>query len=218
MRKIVDICPFCGKETLSLEGDFMSGTEDKDVKFCYDFMCENCCEEWTVWEIYTLAEKKRWYSKYIEVEEDMLNEDKKCTCDKCHSGDNCKSKDEKSTCEIKDANTDAFKLNLEVGIDEDRFKKTVDSIVEEAFKKTGKANGDMTDAWEQVFEVWKKFLPGLSEKTEPITITTMTNDEIERKFPRCSFQTFDAFTDTWEDLWRKPAKKASHLSGHPQEK
>lgn len=217
MRKIVDICPFCGKETLSEEG-FTAGTTDNEVKFCFDFVCGNCCEEWTVWETYALTERKRWYSKYVEVEEDMLNEDKKCTCDECCGGDNCKSKDEKSTCETKDANTDAIKLNLEVEVDEDKLKKTVDSIVEEAFEKAGKAAETPKDFWDDFFKAWEDFWPTVDKKNEPITITTMTNDEIERNIPRCSFQTFNTLTDTWDDLWRKPSKKVNYPSGHPQEK
>lgn len=218
MKKITDICPFCGEETLSHERGSMTTVEGKDVKFCYDFVCENCCEEWTVWETYVLTEKKRWYSKCVEVEEDMLNEDKKCTCDECCSGDNCKSKDEKPACETKDANTDAIKLNLEVEVDEDKLKKTVDAIVDEAFEKAGKAAETPKGTWDDFFKVWEDLWTNLFREKEPMTITTMTNDEIERKIPRCSFQTFNTLTDTWDDLWKKPVKKVNYPNGHPQEK
>jgi hypothetical protein len=219
MRKITDVCPFCGEETLSYEPGCMTTVEGKDVKFCYDFVCENCCEEWTVWETYVLTEKKRWYSKYVEVEENMLNEDKVCTCDECCGGDNCKSQDEKPACETKDADADAIKVNLEVELDEEKLKKAVDSIVDEAFEKAGKAVGTPSGSWDDFFRVWEDLWPGLSkEEEEPFKITCMTNDEIERKIPRGSFEAFNTFTDTWDDLWKKPAKKINSKGGHPQDK
>lgn len=214
MRKIVDICPFCGKETLSYEPGFITSTESTDVKFSYVFMCENCCEEWTVWETYTLAEKKRWYSKYVEVEEDMLNEDKKCTCDECCGGDNCKSKDEKPACETKDANTDAntdaIQLNLEVEVDEDKLKKAVDAIVDEAFKKAGKVAETSKGSWDDFFGAWEDLWAGLSKEEEPFKITCGTVAG-----PNVKFGTINEVLD---DLWRKPAKKVNYPSGHPQEK
>lgn len=214
MRKIVDICPFCGKESLSYEGDFMiegkGKDKDSEVKFCYDFMCENCCEEWSVWETYTLAEKKRWYSKYVEVEEDMLNENKKCTCDECCSEDNCKSEDEKPACETKDEDIDPFGLKLEVKVDEGKLKKTVDSIVDEAFEKAGKAAETPKGSWDDFFKVWEDLWVDLSKKEEPFKVTcgTIVNPNIK----------FGTINEVLDDLWRKPTKRTNSKGGHCQEK
>lgn len=205
MRKITDVCPFCGKETLSDEG-FITGTTDKEVKFCFDFMCENCCEEWTVWETYTLSRKKRWYSKYVEVEEDMLNEDKKCTCDECCGEDNCKSEAKESNCETEDA----VKVNLEVELDEKKLKKAVDAIVDEAFEKAGKVAETPKDSWDDFFKAWEDLWVDLSKKEEPFKVTcgTIINPNIK----------FGTINDVLDDLWRKPTKKTNSKGGHCQEK
>lgn len=226
MKKITDVCPFCGEETLSEEG-FFTGITDNEVKFCYDFVCENCCEEWTVWETYTLTEKKRWYSKYIEVEENMLTEDKKCTCDECCGGDNCKSQDEKPACETKDANTDAIKVNLEVELDEEKLKKAVDSIVDEAFEKAGKATGTPNSSWDDFFKVWEDLWVDLDKKDDSTKAIGMSDSEIARAFPGLFVTTankdkntlrVNAINEVLDDLWRKPAKKINPKGGHPQDK
>ena len=214
MRKITDVCPFCSKETLSDEGDFMIDAEDKDVKICFDFICENCCEEWTVWETYSLVGKKRWYSKYIEVEEDMLNNIKECTCDEC-CGESEIAEDE---AEISTEAEDAIEVNLKVGLDKEKLKKAVDTIVDEAFGKAGKAVETFTGTWSDFSKVWEDLWLEPSKKEESFKITCMTNDEIERKIPRGSFEAFNAVTNTWDDLWRKPAKKINPKGGHPQDK
>ena len=205
MRKITDICPFCGRENLSEEG-FIAGTNDKEVKFCFDFMCENCSEEWTVWETYTISRKKRWYSKYIEVEEDMLNDTKECICDECCSGDNRKSEAKESNCETEDA----VKVNVEVELDEEKLKKAVDTIVDEAFEKAGKAAETPKDSWDDFFKAWEDLWVDLSKKEEPFKVTcgTIANPNIK----------FGTINDVLDDLWRKPAKKTNSKGGHCQEK
>ena len=205
MRKITDVCPFCGKETLSDEG-FITGTTDKEVKFCFDFMCENCCEEWTVWETYTLSEKKRWYSKYIEVEENMLDGNKECTCDECCGGDNCKSEAKESNCEAEDA----VKVNLEVELDEKKLKKAVDAIVDEAFEKAGKAAEASKSTWDDFFKLWEELWVEPSKREEPFKVTCGTVAG-----PNVKFGTINEVLD---DLWKKPIKKINPKSGHPQEK
>lgn len=222
MRKITDVCPFCGKETLSEEG-FTADTTDNEVKFCFDFMCENCCEEWTVWETYALTERKRWYSKYVEVEEDMLNEDKKCTCDECCGGDNCKSEAKESNCETEDA----VKVNLEVELDEKKLKKAVDAIVDEAFEKAGKAAEVSKGTWDDFFKVWEDLWVDLDKKDNSTKAIGMSDSEIARAFPGLFVTTankdkntlrVNAINEVLDDLWRKPAKKVNYPNGHPQEK
>ena len=142
----------------------------------------------------------------IEVEENMLNEDKKCTCDECCDGDNCKSKDEKPACEAEDA----VKVNLEVELDEKKLKKAVDAIVDEAFEKAGKAAEASNHTWEDFFKLWEELWVEPSKREEPFKVTCGTVAG-----PNVKFGTINEVLD---DLWRKPAKKVNPKGGHPQEK